>query len=175
MTPEWIQALAAVLTLLAALAALVIAAKAPRLAAKYAEDYRRQTAADDELRSLQSNVFRALMKGRKEILASDTRAAINLVEAAFPDHPKVRNARRMFTKAANATPFNADVFVQAFTELVQEVTVAVGLGDRIDRFDIESGYYPEALGKMDEAAIAEAELKLADKAKMQGRAETGIQ
>lgn len=164
MTPEWVQAVAAVLTLLAAVAALVIAQKAPRLAARYAEDYRKETAAADELRSLQTNVFRALMKGRKEILAQDTRAAINLVEVAFADVPKVRNARRMFTKAANASPFDAVVFLQAFTDLVQEVSVAVGLGDKIDRFDIESGYYPEVLSKIDAAALAEAEQKLAQNA-----------
>lgn len=164
MTPDWVQALAAIFTLLAALAALVIAAKAPRLAARYAEEYRRETAAADELRSLQTNVFRALMKGRKEILALDTRAAINLVEAAFPDESRVRNARRMFTKAADAKPFDAEAFVVAFLDLVQEVSIAVGLGDKIDRFDIESGYYPEALGKLDEAAIVDAELKLSKSA-----------
>lgn len=165
MTPDWVQAIAAILTLLAALAALVIAAKAPRLAAKYAEDYRRQTAASDELKALQTYVFRALMKGRQEILAQETRGAINLVEAAFPDHPKVRNARRMFTKAANAQPFDATSFVLAFSDMVQEVANAVGLGDKIDRFDIESGYYPAVLGKIDEAAIADAELKIAERAK----------
>lgn len=160
MSPEWVQAVSAVLTLLAALAALVIAAKAPRLAAKYAEEYRRQTANADEIKSLQTYVFRALMKGRQEIMAPDTRAAINLVEVAFPNSPQVRNARRMFTKAANAKPFDAVSFVNAFGNLVQEVTNAIGLAEYIDRFDIESGYYPEVLGKLDEAAIVEAEAKI---------------
>ncbi|MGE8136015.1 hypothetical protein ACQKO5_20635 [Novosphingobium subterraneum] len=47
------------------------------------------------------------------------------------------------------------------------MAIAVGLGDKIDRFDIESDYYPKASGKLDEAAIADAERKIAVKAETQ--------
>lgn len=166
---DWIQAIASVLTLGAALLAVLIAWRAPEMAASYAEKYRRQTAEADEQRSLQLLVFRALMKGRSEILNQDTRAAINLVEAAFPKVPKVRAARRMFTKTAAADPFDAQAMIQAYIRLVEAVAEAVGLGDDVDQFDLESGYYPRVLGMMDEAAIADATAKLAQHAAQQGR------
>jgi hypothetical protein len=78
-TTDWIQAGASVLTMMAAIVAALIAAKAPRLAAKYAEDYRRENAKADEAARLKSLVFQALMKGRQEIMNADSRAAINLV------------------------------------------------------------------------------------------------
>lgn len=158
------EAIAALLTMIAAFAAVRIAWKAPQLAASYAEKYRRETAALDEQRMLQVWVFRALMKGRAEIVHQDTRAAINLCEAAFPQDSKVRAARRMFTKASGADPFDSNALVQSYLALVEAVTDAVGLGDQIDRFDIESGYYPRALGMMDEAALAEAAARIASHA-----------
>lgn len=161
---DWIQAGASILTLGAALLAVFIAWRAPEMAASYAEKYRRKTAELDEQRAFQILVFRALMKGRSEILQPDTRAAINLVEVAFPKAQKVRAARRMFTKAATAQPFDSQILVQSYLGLVSSVTEAVGLGDDIDQFDIESGYYPQVLSMMDEAAIAEATAKIAQHA-----------
>jgi hypothetical protein len=145
----------------AAFIAVWIATKAPRLAAKYAEEYRRETAAADEQRALQVHVARLLMKGRSEILSLDSRTALNLVEVAFPTDKAVRNARRLFTKAAQANPFSADNLVASYLSLIEVVAHAVGMED-IDRFDIESGYYPEALSRLDEAAIIEAERKIAE-------------
>lgn len=158
---DWIQAGAAIAMMVAAIAAAVIAWKVPRLAAQYAEEYRRETASADELRQFQTWVFRALMKGRAEMLSSDTRAAINLVEAAFTKDPKVRGARRSFTKAANTLPYDEKLIVEAYLALVEAVSCAAGYGDHIDRFDIESGYYPRAMGLLDEAALAEAAAKIA--------------
>lgn len=159
---DWLQAGAAILTMIAAFVAAFVAARAPKMAAEYAERYRRKTAEADETRSFQVQVFRALMKGRAEIMAQDTRAALNLVEAAFPKHHGVRSARRMFTKAANAQPFVSEVMARAYLDLVQQVSNAVGYEADIDRFDVESGYYPRALGLLDEAAIAEAMRKIAE-------------
>lgn len=165
MTPEWVQAGAAIATLCAAVAAAVIAARTPRLAAQYAEEYRRTNAIIDEQRAFQLNIFRALMKGRSEIVAIDTRAAINLVEIAFPHNARVRDARRMFTKAANRQPFDSLYLFGCFNDLIEAVAEAVGLSEAINRFDIESGYYPEGLGKLDAAALHDAEVKLASQRK----------
>jgi hypothetical protein len=158
---DWIQAGASIFTMIAAVCAAVIAAKAPKLAARYAEQYRRDNAAADELQRMRTMLFHALMKGRNELLNADTRAAINLVEVAFPHDAGVRNARRMFTRAATAQPFDPDQLIARHLDLIAEVARALGLQDAIDRFDIESGYYPQALGRMDAAALADAESKLA--------------
>jgi hypothetical protein len=63
---NWIQALASVLTLLAALGAAVIAWRVPRLAAKFAEENRRQNSANDELQRMQFQTFLQLMAHRAE-------------------------------------------------------------------------------------------------------------
>jgi hypothetical protein len=166
---DWVQAIASVLTFGCAIAAVVIANRAPKLAASYAEQYRRETAQLDEARNFQIQVFRALMKGRAEIVAVDTRAAINLAEAAFPTDHQVRAARRLFTKAASANPFVPGDLANAYMSLLEAVTNAVGLGEKIDRFDLESGYYPEALGRLDEAALAEALAKISAHNQGQGK------
>lgn len=158
---DWIQAGASVLTFVTAIVAARIAWKAPELAASYAEKYRRETAEADELRTFQIYVFRALMKGRAEILAADTRAAINLVEAAFPHDKPVRVARRLFTRAFTSPSYDEKLIVTRYLDLVQAVAVAVGYGENIDRFDVESGYYPKAMGVLDEAALREAAAKIA--------------
>jgi hypothetical protein len=101
-----------------------------------------------------------LMKGRAEMLHQDTRAAINLVEAAFPHDAGVREARRMFTRAVSAQHYDENLIVLKYLDLVQAVASAVGYGDAIDRFDIESGYYPKAMGLLDEAALSEAAAKI---------------
>ena len=162
MATDWIQAGASTLTLGAAIVAAVIAARAPKQAAQYAERYRRETARLDEQAAFQTYIFRALMKGRSEIANVDSRAAINLVEAAFPNDAAVRTAKRLFTRAADAQPFDAERLARCYLDLIAAVANAVDLGDVIDRADIEAGYYPVGLGKLDAAALLEAEKKLAE-------------
>jgi hypothetical protein len=157
---DWVQAGAALLTMIAAIAALTIAAKAPRLAAKFAEQYRRQNAAEEERQRFRLNVFMALMKHRSEILAADARAAINLVDVAFADDLQVRNARRLFIEATTAEPYNATTIVERFHALIEAVTRAMDMGS-LTGFDVRSGYTPSYIVKLDEAAIVEAEEKIA--------------
>jgi len=53
---------------------------------------------------------------------------------------------------------------------VQQVSDAVGYGADIDRFDVESGYYPRVLGLIDEANIAEALQKISHHGKINDNA-----
>ncbi|WP_448658303.1 DUF6680 family protein [Sphingomonas sp. CJ99] len=161
MSAEWVQAIAGVATMLAAIAALIIAAKTPRLAAQWAEQYRRETAEADAKRQIQLNVFYALMKSRVEILNVDARAAINLVDVVFSDNLEVRSARNLFIQASLKEPFEPNVMVERYHQLIESVARAVGLGSAINGFDIRQGYYPEAMAKLDQAAVADAEARLA--------------
>lgn len=172
MTTDWIQAGAALLTMIAAIAALVIAAKAPRLAAAFAEKYRRESAAEEERQKMRMLVFFSLMKHRVEVLAPDARAAINLVDVAFSDVEDVRDARRLFIQATVAQPYSATAIIERYHAIIEAVARALGY-DSIKGFDVRTGYYPEGVGKLDEAALVEAEEKIARRAAKLGAGSSG--
>ena len=159
---DWIQAAAALLTMLAAFAALIIAAKAPRWAAKFAEEYRQQNAAKEELQRFRMGVFSTLMAHRSEILAREARTAINLVDVAFAGVPGVRSARRLFIDAT--TSGSSTNIVERYHALIEAVAREMDASEHLDGFDVRLGYYPIAAGKIDEAALIEAEEKIAKRA-----------
>jgi hypothetical protein len=167
MTPEWVSAVAALLTMGAAFAALWVAWRAPKIAAEFAEALRRQNQAADELQRFQMHVFTTLMRCRAEIVNVEARAAINLVDVAFPDNQEVRSARRLFFEAANSEPYNPERIIERYHALIEAVARATQLSPHITGFDVRAGYYPVAVSRMDEAALAEAEEKIARKAARQ--------
>lgn len=159
MTPDWVQAVASILTLVAAIVAAIIAAKAPRLAARFAEDYRKEGAREDERARIRSQVFLMLLRGRRQLAAKETIEALNVVDFAFHDDPAVRSAYRVFIEATMRG--GADLIVQKYQVLTLAVAKALGYADSITEADMALGYYPEILGKLDAAALVEAERKLA--------------
>jgi hypothetical protein len=158
---EWISAGAAAFTMIAAIMALIVAWRAPKMAAQFAEDLRNQNEAANERTRLRMHVFTNLMKCRSQILHRDALDAINLVDVAFPDDVSVRSARKSFTAATLEVPHHPIKIVERYHALIDKVATAVGFGPCIGPSDIQSGYYPTALGRMDEAAIVEAEDKIA--------------
>jgi hypothetical protein len=170
---DWIQAIAGLLTMAAAVTALIIAAKAPRLAAKFAEQYRSESEARDHLQKLQVAVFLQLMAHRAELTSLPARQAVNAVDVLFAANADVRNARQMFMAAVNIRPTDGTLIVERYHNLIAAVARAVGVDNLIGPFDISQGYYPEAAGKLDLAAIAEAEEKLARKAAKDANDATG--
>ncbi len=172
-TTDWIQAGASLLTMLAAIVALIIASKAPRLAAIFADQYRKQSAAEEDRQKLRLAVVSALMKHRTEILAPDARAAINLVDLAFADQIEVRNARRLFIEATLAQQSNPTAIVERYHSLIEATVRALGLNE-ITGFDVRSGYYPDAILKLDLAAVADAEEKLARRAAQEAVKESAM-
>lgn len=162
--PEWIQAGAAVATLLAALAALVVAAKAPRMAAQFAEQYRRETARDEDRQRLRIGIFTALMRGRRAMLHPDTVAALNLIDVGFIDSQDVRDAWRSFVVASETEPYEAVRQVERFHALIAAVAREVGFAEHLRSDDIRLGYYPLGQGKLDQAAFEQAEETIARRA-----------
>lgn len=158
---DWIQAGAAIVTAIAALTALAIAYKAPKLAAEWAERYRSQSEVEAEKQRLRNLVFISLMKCRRTILHADAIAALNLIDIAFKDCEAVRTAYRSFTEATLAVPYYGEVIVERYYALIEKLAIEMGYGDEITIFDVRNGYYPSGLGKLDEAAFAEAEAKIA--------------
>jgi hypothetical protein len=158
---DWIQAISSALTMLAALTALRIAAKAPHAAAQFAEQFRRESAAADQKQQLRMHVLLNLVKCRNEIMHHDARAAINMVDVAFEDVPGVVDARRLFIEASKRQPFDAVLMIERYHALIICVARAMGVSETLSGQDFRDGYYPEALGKIDEAAIIDAEEKIA--------------
>lgn len=157
---DWIQAISSLVIMLAAVLALIIAGKAPRLAAKFAEEYRSQSEGKEHLQKLQLAAFLQLMTHRAELASPNARQAVNAVDVLFAGNADVRSARQMFMEAVNVQPTNGTIIVERYHALIEAVARAIGIANLIGPMDIRQGYYPEAAGKLDLAAIADAEEKL---------------
>lgn len=158
---DWLTAIAAISTFFTAIAAVFIAANAPKKAAEWAETYRKQSEKSSERERLRSHVFMLFMKCRSQLLHQDALTALNLVDVAFSDVPAVRAAYRSFLEATNEEPSSPEKIIERYHALIDKVAQAVGMAESISVSDIRSGYYPVGLGKMDQAALAEAEAKIA--------------
>jgi len=153
---EWITAIAAMLAFLVALSAMFAAWRAPRAAARFADDLRKQAQAAESKQQMRMWVFSMLMKCRKQLANQDAISALNLVDVAFMDEEPVRVALRSFNEASIEKPFEAVRLVERYHVLIEKIADAMGFQSKITSFDIRAGYYPEALSKLDEAAIADA-------------------
>lgn len=158
---DWIQAGAAVFTSAAALCALIIAAKAPKWAARWAETYRSQSEKSNEREKLRTYILMTLLRCRKTLVHADALGALNMIDVAFHDCKAIREAHKSFIDATNAQPYSAQTIVERYHFLIDKIVQEMGFGDSISVFDIRNGYYPEALGRIDEAALADADEKIA--------------
>ena len=158
---DWIIAVAATLTMVAAIAALIVAWRAPQMAAQFAEQLRRDDAVESDRAKLRMAIFISLMKSRNQILHREAIDALNLVDVVFADAQSVRRARKSFIEATLEEPSQPVKIVERYHALIDKVAAEVGFSGSIGPSDIQSGYYPRGLGKLDEAALAEAEEKIA--------------
>ena len=161
---DWLGAAASTLTFLAAFAALLIARGVPKAAARWAELYRRQSETETERERLRMQVFTALIRCRSQLLHADAIAALNLIDLAFSDEKSVREAYQSFIQSTEKMPYNFEQIVERYHTIIDKISGALGMSDTITIFDIQKGYYPTALGKLDEAALADAEEKIARRA-----------
>lgn len=161
---DWLGAIAAMLTMLAAGAALVVAWRAPKMAAQFAENLRTANEAANERVKMRLLIFTALMKCRSQLLHQDALAALNMIEVAFPDSQPVRAARKSFIAATLEEPSQPVKIIERYHSLIDKVATEVGFGTTVGPSDIQSGYYPLGIGKLDEAALADAEDKIARRA-----------
>ncbi|MEH6758457.1 MAG: DUF6680 family protein [Parasphingorhabdus sp.] len=162
---DWLAVGASSLTMLAAFSALIIAWKAPKAAARWADRYRSESEKANEREKLRTNVFISLMKCRSQLVHQDALAALNLLDVAFAEDKPVRDAYRSFIEATGESPSNYTKILERYYVIIEKVAQAVGMSDQISTFDVRGGYYPTVLGKFDEAAIADAEEKIARRQK----------
>lgn len=159
---DWIIAGASIVTACAAVAAYFVARGAPKAAARFADEFRADSVVREERQRLRTNVLISLLRGRRQWFHSDTIAALNLVDFAFDDVPEVRSKYRLFIEKSQEG--DAEKLLQAYQDLTVEVARALGFGETMTEADMRLGYYPEALTKLDQGAIADAEEKLARRA-----------
>lgn len=158
---DWLQAVASISTAIVAVAALLIAMRAPEAAARFAEKYRSDNQAEEEKTRIKVGVFVTLMQHRALMLAPNAVAAVNLIDVAFVDSPRVRDAHKSFMAATAEDPFQPEKTVERYHALIEAVARDLGFMDRLSVMDLRTAYYPAAMGKFDEAAFAEAEEKIA--------------
>jgi hypothetical protein len=128
-------------------------------------------------RDLKLWVFNTLMGFRAQVLNPSFVQAFNLVDVVFYKNAEVRKKRRDFLEVVTATGPGGNLTPQAFEklkDLVAEMLSKMGaeLGFEFDHTQIkDTGYYPLAFEKLDNAAFALREKGLAV---LEGKANIGV-
>ena len=161
MSPEQIQAAAAIATFLAAALAVWAAFRAPKLAAEFAERLRIDNQREQESRQAKFMIFANLMQFRAQILNPVAVGSLNLIDVVFADSPEVRGAWRHFHQATEETnSYSYEKIRERYLSVVEKIARDIGLSDKITIADIQNSYYPRGLGEVDEATYYELQDKL---------------
>jgi hypothetical protein len=162
MTAEQIQAVAAMLTFLAAALAVWATFRAPKVAAEFAERLRSDAQREVELRNQKLLIFANLMQFRAQMLHPNAVGALNLIDVVFADSPEVRIALRHFHEEAKKSDeaFSGDRLRERYLSIIEKIARDMGLSEKITISDIQNSYYPRGMGEADELAYREAQDKL---------------
>jgi hypothetical protein len=141
--PELLAAFfSAIATLFAAYATWV----GPRSAAKLAEKIRQENDKSIEKRRTKLSVFGALMENRAAYHSFDSVRAFNLIDIAFNDSPAVRDAWAEFFLALDESrKVPEHEKSNLFRKLLSEMSIDLGLSDRLRIDDFGRVYFPKAL------------------------------
>ena len=162
MSPEQVQALAAVFTFLAALAAVWATFSAPKKAADFAERLRVQNTQVEEAHRRKMHVFAVLLENRGSMASASSVSAINLTDLVYADVKDVRDARRDFMEAADAHPFEVVALYERYLALIGAMARHLGLQSEISIYDIRSTWLPMGLGEQAELEYLERQRKLSE-------------
>lgn len=159
--PAWWQAIASFLTLGAAGLAVWATFRAPRLAARFAEQLRVETQAELERRASKFNVFTILMTNRAAIASPASVMALNAIDVAFMDAPEVRAAWRRFHQSIIPENNLGHTTSERYLTIIERMAAHLGLSDQISIKDIETSYYPKSMSDADIAIMLETRHKIA--------------
>ena len=152
MTPQAVSATAAAISAAFALLAILTNWIAPRFLAHYAEKVRRQAEREAEVARQKRFIFAELMKARGIQVNRDAVAAFNLIDLAFIDNAKVRDAwADLFSAYRHIPPAPAALTSDKMLALLRAIADDIGLGDRFRTADLERYYYPQVLSDEDQA------------------------
>lgn len=161
-TAAWVQAVAALLTLGAALAAVRAAYRAPKLAAQFAEELRASSHERDEIVRQRKHILLVLMRNRASIDDPSSVEAINAIDMVFYDRPKIRAARIDFHTAVCHKPYNPSVAVARYLALIEQIVRDLGMESGIEFRDIDRIYLPDSMANL--ATLTRQEFRLRWKA-----------
>ena len=153
----WEQAVAGMFTFGAAAWAVVAAYRAPRLAAEFADELRRLSAAEDAVRNEKQWILSTLMRYRGQMLHHDVVSALNMVEITFVDSMDVRDAYRQWWNTIEGGEHPFALRRERFYALIAAIVADIGLGRKLRASDIERAYYPNFVGKRIDVELAETE------------------
>jgi hypothetical protein len=159
-SPDWVQAIAAILTLGAAGLAVWATFRAPKLAAEFAEKLRNDTQSIEEQRRMKLYILTTLMQYRGQISNYNSVSALNLIDLVFADSQEVRGAWKHFNQATAAVPFSNETTMERYRQIINCIARDVGLNDKLSIQDIETAYFPKGLAELDEAMHLETQEKL---------------
>jgi hypothetical protein len=148
---EWImkldaQALAALFSALAATAAAYTAWKGPITAARIAEAMRQENDKILQKHRIKLNVFGALMEGRSAWYSPETVNAFNLIDIAFIDNTKVRDAWAALYVSLDENKRIPEHEKQTrFRNMLKEMADDLGLSTSLRLDDFDRVYFPNAL------------------------------
>lgn len=136
---------AAFLSAVAAIFAAIATWRGPLSAAKLSSQLREASDLEAERRRFQLNVFATIMQERAQIYSMDAVRALNSIDVAFSQATAVREAWAELYQALNSDPMPGHVVDERIRKLLREMSVELGISERLRLDDFGRVYYPKAL------------------------------
>lgn len=154
-SPDVIAAVSAGLSAIATLFAAMAAWRAPKNAARLAEDLRQANEKSTEQRRMKFYIFTTLMQERAAVYSSDAVRALNLIDVVFAASGKVREAWAELYNAygdRQASDFDKQSKLRT---LLKEMADDLGLSSGLRVDDFGRVYFPNALAEEEELRMLE--------------------
>jgi hypothetical protein len=140
--------IAAFLSFLATVAAVIATWRGPRSAAELAERMREKSERDGEDRRMKIQVFSTLLQERATIHSPESVRMLNSIDFVFSKSPKVRDAwadlYSIFQTDVGPHPQLRDEKIRV---LLKEMAADLGLSDTLKVDDLGRTYYPNAIAR----------------------------
>jgi hypothetical protein len=120
---------------------------APRAAAKLAEALRRDSERAQQRQNHKLHIFARLMQERAAIYSENGARALNLIDVAFSDTRKVREAWAELFLIFSSNPIPPHILEERLRKLLIAMAEDIGIGEGIRTDDIGRVYSPNAIAQ----------------------------
>jgi hypothetical protein len=121
--------------------------RAPKAAAKLADELRREGERNQERQKNKLHVFATLMQERAAIYSENGVRALNLVDVVFNDTREVRDAWAELFRIFSVNPIPHLDLEERLNRLLVAMAKDIGLADQLRPDDIGRVYYPNAVAQ----------------------------
>jgi hypothetical protein len=162
MTPAewaaWAQAAAGMLTFGAAAWAVLAAFRAPKLAARFAEELRQDNATREGNQRAKLWILEQLLRCRGQPQRQEYVDALNLIDFVFINDEDVREAyHQLWSALDGAVP--ATLRAERNRKLIAEIVRHLGLNTSLRAQDIERSYVPRFISRQWDVQWAETDIR----------------